>query len=97
MVEIQKSNADEEKSDKSEQEEMPLLENHDTLSDLNRRAASTTISEKECSVVSTKVELCAGEKTNIRVRFQYLFGVHNLIPLMFNRYCSYPCPRLIAS
>ena len=72
MVEIQKINADEEKSDTAEQEEMPLLENHDTLSDLNRRAVSTTINEKECSVVLTKVELCAGEKTFVRVRFQYL-------------------------
>ena len=72
MVEIQKSNADEEKSDTAEQEEMPLLENHDILSNQNQRAVSTTINEKECSLDSTKVELCAGEKTFVRVRFQYL-------------------------
>ena len=60
MIDIQKSNADEEKSDKAEQEEMPLLENHDSLSDINQRAVSTTFNEKECSIVSLKVELYAG-------------------------------------
>ena len=59
MVEIQKGNVDEEKSDTAEQEGMPLLENHDTLSDINQRAVSTTFNENEFNVLSRKVELSA--------------------------------------
>ena len=59
MVEIQKINADQEKSDTAEQEEMLLLENHNTLSDINQRAVPTTFNEKKCSVLSRKVELSA--------------------------------------
>ena len=68
MVELQKSNSNEEKSETAEQEETPLFVNHDTLSDGFQRPLSTTFNEKERSVVSTRVDLCAGEKTNIRAR-----------------------------
>ena len=70
---MQKINASEEKLETAEQEDVPLLENHDTLCNQSQTAVSTTINEKECSVLSTKLEICAGEKTYIlRVRFTYL-------------------------
>ena len=73
MVERQKINVGEEKLETAEQEDVPLLQNHDNLSNQSQTAVSTTINEKECSVLSTKLEIYTGEKTYIlRVRFTYL-------------------------
>ena len=59
---MQKINAGEEKLETAEQEDVPLLQNHDNLSNQSQTDVSTIINEKECSVLSTKLEICAGEK-----------------------------------